>query len=170
MSQLRNLRHAIKTRLTAAGVLPAEQIIIDRHNDEWEVIGAAIAIAENGLVLHIAEASGRVTDSDDPDIIASVDVVLTLFCETVYHPNEVTDDAPTTTTAPPALTAPGTSPEEETWEAMVKALHHFNLPNATTGLQHCSGAMRLVSWSHIPNEFDYYARATTFVLPLHIVT
>ncbi len=152
MSQLKNYRHAIKAELVAQEIFPAEQIIVDRQADEWEVIAQAFAMAKTGVVLHIAEASGTNIDPDDADLQLSVDVVLTLFCEPTYTP-ESGDEGNTDW------------PEEDAWERMVKALHgKVLLPDTVSG--HCYEKLRLVSWSHVPNEFQYYARATTFRFPL----
>ena len=152
MSKLKDYRRAIKAELVAQEIFPAEQIIVDRQADEWEVIDQAFAMAKTGVVLHIAEASGTNTDPDDADLQLSVDVVLTLFCEPTYTP-ESGDEGNTDW------------PEEDAWEAMVKALHgKVLLPEMVSG--HCYEKLRMVSWSHVPNDFQYYARATTFRFPL----
>lgn len=166
MSVLKNYRRAIKATLVAANVLPAKQIIIDRQADEWEVIGQAIEMAENGLCLHIAEASGTNTDPDSDEILAEVNIVLTIFCEPVYHPTA--DDDYDSTSADPVV---DTWPEEELWEAMVRTLHgKFIEAAGSTLINHCRYWLRMLSWSHVPNEFDYYARATTFKFTLYLPT
>jgi hypothetical protein len=153
MSRLKDYRRAIKAHLVENEVFTADQIIVDRQADEWEVIAQAFAMAGTGIVLHIAEASGTNTDPDDADLQLSVDVVLTLFCEPVYSPSPEEGD--------PVMVWP----EEDAWEAMVKALHgEVLLPETVSG--HCYEKLRLVSWSHVPNDFQYYARATTFRFPL----
>jgi hypothetical protein len=153
MSRLKDYRRAIKAKLVEDGVFAADQIIVDRQADEWEVIAQAFAMAGKGIVLHIAEASGTNSDPDDPDLQLSVDVVLTLFCEPVYVPSPEEGDG--------AMVWP----EEDAWEAMVTALHgQILLPESVSG--HCYEKLRLISWTHVPNDMQYYARATTFRFPL----
>lgn len=144
MSKLKDYRAAIKAHLVAEEIFTAEQIIIDRQADEWSVIAQALAMAADGIALHIAEATGSNTDLDDGDLQLSVDLVLTLFCEPTYSPEGDT-----------------TWPEDDAWERMAKALHGKIL-TPTTGSGHCYESLRLVSWNHVPNDFQYYARATTF--------
>lgn len=152
MSQLKNYRHAIKAELVAQEIFTAEQIIVDRQADEWSVIEQAFAMANTGVVLHIAEASGSNADPDDPDLQLSVDIVLTLFCEPAYAP-ESGDEGNMDW------------PEEDAWERMVKALHgKVLMPENRAG--HCYEKLRLISWNHVPNDFQYYARATTFRFPI----
>jgi hypothetical protein len=162
MSLLKNHRQAIKNALVNANVLPADQIIIDRHNDEWEAIRNAVTMAKNGLCIHIAEASGRVIEQDFADMLCTVDIEIKLFAETNYQPNEITDDLGSITASPPALSAPGAWPEEEVWESMVKELHGLIIQPLGNNNNHCSYQLHLNTWAHFPNDFDYYCRVTTF--------
>jgi hypothetical protein len=156
MSRLKDFRRAIKTLLVDADVFTEAEVIVDRQADEWEVIAQAMGVAQSGIVLHIAEASGTNTDPDDGDLQLSVDVVLTLFCEPVFVP-EVDEGG-----------GEFSWPEEDKWEDMVTALHgQVLLPATQSG--HCYEKLRMVSWSHVPNDFQYYARATTFRFPVTLL-
>lgn len=145
MSQLKDIRAAIKAILVAEEIFTTDQIIIDRQADEWSVIEQAVAMAKDGIALHIAEATGSNTDPEDGDLQLAVELVLTLFCEPAYTPED----------------GGNPWPEEDAWERMVKALHgKILLPEMGAG--HCYEKLKMMSWNHVPNDFQYYARATTF--------
>lgn len=151
MSKLKDYRKAVKAELVSLGVFAEEQIIIDRQADEWTVIADALSIANSGIALHIAEANGTNADPDADDLDLRVDIVITIFCEPVYTPEGET-----------------TWPEDDAWERMVKALHGKILMPETNS-RHCYDKLRMISWQHVPNEFQYYARATTFRAPIMLV-
>jgi hypothetical protein len=140
VSKLYDLRSALKAHLVDEELFAEDSIIIKRQTDIWNDIAVAIASTVNSVAVVIGVAEG--SSADDDELVMELTVPVTILC-------------------PPSLEE-GALPEEDLWEAMVKAVHGFVVHPS----EHCQWEFKFRNFSDDvelgDNAAQWLARQTVF--------
>jgi hypothetical protein len=144
--KLTQLRQDIKDHLVTNTSLNDDQIIIIRDKNAWDTITSAVSLATNGLAVHISESSGQNSNLEQVgNRKYDVNMVITIFSN--YNLPDSLDN------------------EEIVFEELVLAMNTF-ATKLFGNSQICIAGATLLSWTNIPNDFEYYARAMTYQFPI----
>lgn len=136
-SRIYDFRKALADSIVAAGVLSADQVVVERQTDIFADIDAAVG-QEGGICLTIAAMSGKHIDPDADDLIFEVELLLTLWSVVEFDAT--------------------TRPEESVHEALMRHVHHLELSGFANGVK-SNRRLKVVRFTDTPDD-DYLRRDT----------